>query len=239
MLALTNQGSLAASPAINVAAGAVLDLSQCSSPYIIEPGQTLTGNGTVTGPITVEGRLSPATGYYSPSGISMVFSSGLTLAGNTALIISRTTSQNQTIRVMGQLELGGTLTVNSNAFESYFVGESFRLFDATNITGAFDRFDLPPAFKWDTSQLASNGTIRISGITVIGAVQPVQIVNGSLIIRFQTLVGHQYDVESTTSLQPPVHWSRAATRSGTGGMTSVSISMSNNVPQRFFRIQSR
>jgi hypothetical protein len=148
-------------------------------------------------------------------------------------------SQNQTIRVMGQLELGGTLTVNSNAFESYSVGESFRLFSATKITGAFDRFDLPPAFKWDTSQLASNGTIRISAITVIGAIQPLQIVNGSLVIRFQTLAGHQYDIDSTTSLQPPVHWSRVTTRPGTGGMVSISVSMPNNGPQQFFRIQSR
>jgi autotransporter-associated beta strand protein len=87
-LALTNQDSMATSTAINVAAGAVLNLAQCSSPYIIAPGQTLTGNGTVTGPITVEGRLSPATGNYYASGFSMVFSNGLTLAGNTALTIS-------------------------------------------------------------------------------------------------------------------------------------------------------
>jgi autotransporter-associated beta strand protein len=238
-LALTNPDSLAASRTINVALGAVLNLAQCSSPYIVTPGQTLTGNGTVIGPTVVEGQLAPASGYYSAVGIAMVFSNGLTLAGNTALTISRNVNQNQKVRVTGQLELGGTLTINTNGFETYFVGDTFRLFDATNITGAFDKLELPPAYKWDTSQLASNATIRVTGITVIGLIQPVQIVNGSVVIRFQTLLGHQYDVESTVSLQPPVHWSRAATRSGTGGMTSVSAMISTNAPQRYFRVQSR
>jgi hypothetical protein len=209
----------------------------------VQAGQALTGNGTCLGPITIEGELAPTSPQTYPisgpiiPGFAMVFGD-LTLAGNSKLTISRTTTQNQTIRVTNHLHAGGTLTLLTNRNETYQVGQSYHLFDAARITGTFDRLDLPVGYKWDTSQLLSNGTVRIVGLLGV-SILPVGHTNGTLVIQFQTTVGHQYDLQSTLSLEPPVHWTAAASRSGTGGIVSIPVTTSESLPRRYFRVQSR
>jgi hypothetical protein len=142
--------------------------------------------------------------------------------------------------VTNQLQAGGTLTVVTNRYETYQAGQSFHLFNAGSITGAFDRLDLPLGYKWDTSQLLSNGTVRITGFLPVGvAILPVRHINGTLVIKFQTAVGHQYDLQYTPSLEPPVHWTPYASRSGTGDIVSILVSTPENLPRRYFRVQSR
>jgi hypothetical protein len=67
----------------------------------------------------------------------------------------------------------------------------------------------------------------------------VRHINGTLVIQFQTAAGHQYDLQSTLSLEPPVHWTPAASRSGTGGMVSILVTTPETLPRRYFRVQSR
>jgi autotransporter-associated beta strand protein len=244
-LVLTNAEALTASASIDVRAGAIFDVQACSTQYTVPAGHALTGNGTCVGPFTIEGDLAPTSPQAYPlsgpmiPGTAMVFDN-LTLAGNTKLTISRITTQNQTIRVTNHLQAGGTLTVVTNRNEIYQVGQSYHLFDAARITRAFDTLDLPLGYRWDTSQLLSNGTVRIAGFLPVGvAILPVRHINGTLVIQFQTAAGHQYDLQSTLSLEPPVHWTPAASRSGTGGMVSILVTTPETLPRRYFRVQSR
>jgi autotransporter-associated beta strand protein len=238
---LTNLDSLSSSLSLNLASRAVLDVRASPSLYTIASGQTLTGNGIVAGSLTVEGKLAPSVVSYSSTSPAMVFSNDLVLAGNTTLHISP--NQSQPIRVTGQLFLGGTLTVLTNSYQNYTINtidSSFRIFDAPKIVGTFAHFDLPEGFKWDTSQLTNNGTIRIVAIEPV--VMPFSAVrtNGAIILSFQTTPSHQYDVQSTTSLQSPVHWVTSVTRTGTGGILSITFGTpAGTAPQRFFRIRAR
>jgi len=166
------------------------------------------------------------------------------LAGNTTLTISKTASENQTVKVVGELDYGGTLTVLTNRNESWYVGgalpdpPTFQLFKATKIVGTFSKLNLPPGFQWDTTQLTNNGTIRLTGLApIVLPILPLVHTNGSVIIQFQTTKGAQYTLESTVSLQPPVRWSQSAFRSGTGGILSIPFAAPESVPHRFFRVR--
>jgi hypothetical protein len=113
------------------------------------------------------------------------------------------------------------------------------LFNATKIVGAFSSLNLPPGFKWDTSQLTTNGTIRLIGLAPIALpILPPVYSNGMAIIQFATTRGGHYTLESTLSLQPPVHWSQSVFLDGTGGIISVPFAAPQSVPQRFFRVRA-
>ena len=58
-LALGSSGSIANSPTIDVQSASFFDVSAVSGGYTLLPGQTLKGNGTVIGAMTVGGVLSP------------------------------------------------------------------------------------------------------------------------------------------------------------------------------------
>jgi autotransporter-associated beta strand protein len=58
-LALGSGGSISDSPTIDVLGGAFLDVNGVSGGFTLLPGQTLKGNGTVVGAMTVGGTLSP------------------------------------------------------------------------------------------------------------------------------------------------------------------------------------
>lgn len=233
---LTNAGSIASSPSLNIRPGAVLDVSRTAGLYSVVSGQTLTGNGTVIGPIRIAGSLAP-TWPSQASGQTMVFSNRLVLAGNTTLIISPTAPNNQTIKVAGQLDCGGTLTVLTNQNLSWLLQPSFRLFSASQISGSFKSLNLPPGFQWDTTQLYTNGTIRLLGPAPVEMpILPLVYSNGTVVIQFASVRGIQYTLESTLSLRPPVRWSQSAFRTGTGGIISIPFSAPPTVPQRFFRV---
>jgi hypothetical protein len=169
----------------------------------------------------------------------MTFSNRLVLAGNITLTLSRNDFNASILRVAGTLECGGVLTLLTNRYESYSIGQTFRLFNASSFAGSFSALNLPSSFQWDTSQLTNHGTIRIAGVAPITIpILPVMHTNGAITIRFQSVLGKQYNVQSAMSLQPPVHWVTSVTRTGNGGVISITFGMPDSIPYRFFRIRS-
>lgn len=247
-LLLANSGSIASSPTLTVAAGATLNVQGTPDLCPIPAGQTLTGNGTVVGPILIAGKLAPTTLASGPSlPQAMLFSNRLVLAGETSLTISQNTVRNQTIKVVGEVQYGGVLTISTNRNETLpsvppgggFDSQTFRLFNATNYVGSFSAFNLPPGYQWDTSQLITNGTLRLVGSApILTELLPIAYANGTVFIRFQSAAARQYAIESTGSLQPPVHWVQSGFQAGTGGIVSIPFKVPANSPQRFFRIRS-
>ena len=167
-LTLSANGSIANSSSINILAGATLDVSAVSGGWLVSTGQTLAGNGAITGAVTVlyGGTLQPGLGGADLS--TLIFSNALTLAGTTVMTLNRTNAQNAS-RVTGvtTLTYGGGLSV-INAGSTLQAGDAFTLFNAASYNGAFIYTILPPlnvGLVWDTSQLLTNGSISVqSGI---------------------------------------------------------------------------
>ncbi len=93
----------------------------------------------------------------------MTISNALTMGGNVAMDVNHTTGTSDRVTGVTTLSYGGTLTV-TNLAGTLAAGDSFTLFSATSYTGSFSAFNLPvlaSGLVWDTSALATNGTIKV------------------------------------------------------------------------------
>jgi autotransporter-associated beta strand protein len=146
-LALGNGVTLPNTPLISIAAGGTLDVSV--SGLTLGPAQTLKGNGTVLGSLTVNGTLAPGASI----GV-LTASNNVTLGiGSTNIFeISKTPLTNDQLLVSGMLTYGGTLVV-TNLAGTLAVGDSFQLFNASGTSGVFAATNLPSlpaglAWQW-------------------------------------------------------------------------------------------
>ncbi len=141
-----------------------------------QSGGSLGGTGIITGPVTVNsgGTLSPG-----DTGIGQLrISNALTLAAGstTAMELNKSTGTNAAVMGLTSVSYGGTLTI-TNLGGALAAGDSFKLFDAASYSGSFAA--IVPAVPgdgllWDTSTLASDGTLRVvtaCGVSILS--QPV------------------------------------------------------------------
>ncbi len=128
-------------------------------------GGSLGGSGTIIGNTTNAATLAPGA-----SAGFIDFNGNLTLESGSALSLEiggtgRGTGHDA-FDVSGTLILGGTLTVHLiEAYEPQ-PGDTFDLWNAGATSGAFTAVNLPALsgeLSWDTSQLVSAGTLKISG----------------------------------------------------------------------------
>jgi len=83
-------------------------------------------------------------------------------------------------RERGWRDVGGVLTV-TNLAGAYAAGDSFKLFDATNYTGAFSAISpvIPGAnLAWNTNSLIVNGTLSIVSTVNVNPTNLVTSVSG-------------------------------------------------------------
>ena len=103
-------GAISNSPTIAVASGAIYNVAAISG-YTIQPKQTLSGNGAVTGSVTVANGGILAAGGTNATG-TLSFSSNLTLAENAVIDWNYGDSTQDLIAVAGTLTLPTVATVN-------------------------------------------------------------------------------------------------------------------------------
>jgi len=161
---LTITGSIPASPIIDLQASGTLAIPAIST------GQTLTGTGTLAGNTTVQ---SGAT--LSPAGAgtigTLTATGALTLAGNSSFDIQKTGSTLSSDSVTGaaSVVLGGTLTVTATG-DTLALGDTFTLLSTTGgFSGTFASFvlpTLPSGLFWNTTTLATDGTIRVEATPI-------------------------------------------------------------------------
>ena len=155
---------------------------------IVNGGTLMMGaKAYITGPLTVNnkallagnGRVAGITSINSGAGISpgdgttgtLTFGADLYLEPGsvTYMDIDVTTGSNDLIKGDGTLNYGGMLYL-MRLNESYKEGDSIKLFDAVNYSGAFQSI-LPtvPAdgLQWDTTELSTSGTIKVALATRI------------------------------------------------------------------------
>jgi autotransporter-associated beta strand protein len=132
-LTLSGKGSISNSPAITVASGAIFDVSAVT--FSVGTAQTLQGNGTVNGAVTVNGTLAPGTGAIG----ALTLNNSPVLNGTVVMKINRNGGvfTNDQIKLpSGALTYGGTLQV-TNVGTALQAGDTFTLFTATSHSGSF------------------------------------------------------------------------------------------------------
>jgi|GEM_PF-2639050 len=130
----------------------------------VASGATLSGSGIIGGATTVSGFLNPGN---SPGDIT--FNDSLLLDSTATLTIEITgITAGQFDRVVGAgsntFTFGGTLALDNTGYTAIF-GDSIAIFDNWGgFAGSFDNItgtDLGGGLSWDTSNLATTGTIEV------------------------------------------------------------------------------
>jgi autotransporter-associated beta strand protein len=157
-LKLTGSGAIASSPIIDVALGSFFDVSTVTGGYTLGAAQTLKGNGTVIGPMTAAGTVSPGASIGT-----------LTVTGNASLtgtysVDVETDGTSDLLAVTGDLTLGVASVLN--------VVDTLKLVTAMapytiatytgTLTGSFNSTNLPTP-QWSVNY----GTGSNSAITLI------------------------------------------------------------------------
>jgi fibronectin-binding autotransporter adhesin len=173
-LQLGAAGSINNSSAYTVAAPGILDVS-APGPFTVGVGKLLSGDGTVTGDVTVNGVLAP--GF---SAGTLTFNGALALAGGANLQVGKFSSvlTNDQAAVSGALTLGGALNVSLlPGTETLAVNDEFTLFSAGGgFSGAFSSTNLPSGYTWDTSTLGIDGKIKVLTVAPTIPTTPTNIV---------------------------------------------------------------
>ena len=214
-LALTNSGSIAGSTNINLANGALFDISGTASHALtLGGGKLISGDGFVNGNFTVASGATLAPGNNDLG--SLTFSNSLTLnAGSkTIMNVSHDSQANNVIAVAGTFTWGGALIV-SNADDPLQSGDAFQLFTAASFAGSFSSITLPaltPGLYWNTNTFKIDSTIRVATETppVIG---DINIAGGKLVVTGTGGVtnGTYYVLTATNIAAPASNWTRLLT----------------------------
>lgn len=139
----------------SIAAGAVT----------VQSGATLSGTGTIGGATTVQ-----AGGFIAP-GLNAIgtltVNNSLTLAGTARMEIAKTGTTLTADKLSGlaTVTYGGTLQVTALGPDTLAAGDTFQLFSANTRAGSFATLTLPAlasGLAWDTSTLATNGSIKVN-----------------------------------------------------------------------------
>jgi len=147
--------------------GGTLEVNGSMSNPVDVTGGTLTGTGVLTGPVSVStaGTISPGPGF-----AELFVSNSLAVqsGGSISMDVNAATGASDEIAGMTQLTYGGRLVLNNQA-GSFSATNTFKLFDASTYAGAFS--SISPAspgtgLDWDTSTLATDGTLRIIDVVI-------------------------------------------------------------------------
>ncbi|HXC36400.1 MAG TPA: glycosyl hydrolase family 79 C-terminal domain-containing protein [Candidatus Acidoferrales bacterium] len=144
-----------------------LEVNGSMSNPIAVTGGILTGTGVLTGPVSIStgGTVSPDPGF-----AELFVSNTLAVqsGGSIAMDVNASTGASDVIAGITQLTYGGALVLNNQA-GSFSATNTFKLFSASTYAGAFN--SISPAspgtgLDWDTSTLATDGTLRIVNVVI-------------------------------------------------------------------------
>jgi autotransporter-associated beta strand protein len=232
--------NISSSPVINVGAGATFDVSGVTDGFQLANAQTLSGNGTVNGAVTVAAGGTLVPGNATSIG-ALTFSNALTLNGNTVMKLSKSQSpSHDEVVVNGGLTFGGALIV-TNLGPALALGDRFSLFSAPG-TDTFATLNLPPlgsGLAW-SNKLGVDGTIEV--VAQAPPPQPqfssISQSGTNLILVYGGATNQTARVLSSTDVALPiVNWTPVQTNIvGADGKFTNSIPVNPSEPQRFYRI---
>ena len=181
VLALSGAGTLGGSVYIDVQAGAALDASLANNGVDLNVDQTLGGEGSVIGDVTA-GSGSAVDPAGSDIGQLDIVGSYTHLPGAT-LAMQIGANGNDVLNVNGVFNAtGGEIVVTLDAGVNPVFGQSFQLINSSSFSGDFDSFQLPAlgaGLGWDTSELATTGTLTVGDPTPIITTELIDIIGDS------------------------------------------------------------
>jgi hypothetical protein len=143
---------------------------------------------------------------------------------------------NDVVVANANLTYGGTLKVVVSGSIPLSVNDTFKLFAFSSTPAGNFVLNLPAEYTWDTSQLAVDGTIKVTGVTA--RPQPgfniVTVSGGSIVMSGTNAVGTYVLLSSTNIALPVANWTREQTNTYSG---SFSITNAIDAPQKFYLLQ--
>jgi autotransporter-associated beta strand protein len=242
-LSLAGAGALSGAATISLGANTLLDVTGRGDQSLnLASGQTLTGNGTVTGNLfAMPGSIiSPL-----PAGPALVgrltVTAGATLRGTTFLRLDLSHVTNDVLQAGGGVVYGGILSV-SNLNGSLVAGNNFKLFAAANFSGAFAAL-LPPSpgagLAWDTTGL-TNGILKVAAVTQPPRIGSLSLQPGPDVVLSGsngTPGGVYYVLGSTNVALPLTNWLVLSTNLFNGNGTFNVTNPAHGVPAQFLLLR--
>ena len=238
-LTLGASGSISNSAVIDVWTNGVFNVTSNAGGFVLQPAQTLKGNGTVLGNVNAKGTISPGASLGS-----LTNEGSLTLGGSLLIEVDKSLSpgsSNDLITVSGSLTHsgGGSLTV-VNLGPALATNDSFQIFNKA-VSGGQTITVTGASATW-TNKLAVDGSIGV--LTVTAAPPPVPATNltiqaaGPTSFNLGGMGGPSslYDVYASTNVALPMSswWKIGTTNSSGGGAIQFLDAQATNA-QRFYR----
>lgn len=232
-------------PATYQMSGSPTNLHSFADGFNISSNSTLTGNGTISGPLVISsgGTLAPGTSFGK-----IILNSAPYLQGTLAMEIGKFGSAltNDQLQVTGPFIFGGVLSVTKIGFPTALAsGDSFKLFNAGSYLGSFTSVLLPllaPGLSW-TNTLALNGTIAVTGTAIVPppSISGLTKTGTNLIFNITGgAAGGSWNLLTSTNVALPLaSWTtnRSGVFDGSGN-----VNFTNGIiaaePQRYFRIKT-
>jgi T5SS/PEP-CTERM-associated repeat protein len=218
-----------------------------SHSLVVSSNATLKGVGTIWASISVSNgaTISPSPAWGLSVG-SMIVAGNLLLSPGSTNLMGLNGNGNYArfdyFVGISNVTYGGTLLL-TNIIGQLADGDSFRLFSASNYSGAFSAISPPspgPGLKWNTNELNVDGVLRVFAVPtwspkIVGS----QVVATNIQIR--TSGNIPYDpvfLLTTTDLRSSTMWVRCATnRFDWQGNALFEQHIIPNEPGRFFRLE--
>jgi autotransporter-associated beta strand protein len=163
-LDLAGAGSLAGTTNITITAGTTICVTnRVDGTLTLAAGQTLQGNGTIAGTLATmpESSVLVGTNLAAISGLTVL--SNVVLQGELAMKIDSVLAVNDLLSA-SSITYGGILSLSNLSGAPVTLGASFRLFVASNYSGAFAAI-LPgipaPGLAWNTNNLNKDGSLTV------------------------------------------------------------------------------
>jgi T5SS/PEP-CTERM-associated repeat protein len=222
-------------------------LAPSSGPHRFGEGLVISSNAFLKGIGTISGDVSiSAGGTLSPgSSIGQIILNGNLLLNDGSTNCMELNADNGTsdsLVGMTNLTYGGTLLV-TNIAGALVDGSFFRLFTASNYSGAFMAI-VPaspgPGLKWNTNELNVDGVLRVFALqTTPPTIAGIQLAGSNLQIMANG--GVSYDpcyLLTATNISPPITWEILNTNVfDSGGKTTFALPNLPSETTRFFRLQ--
>jgi len=200
---------------------------------------TLAGTGSIAGAVTINsgGMIAPG----NPLG-TLTISNNLSLAAgsSTYMQVQHSPLTNTAVKITGTLVENGALIVTNSNATVFAGGDSFKLFNAANYSGAFTNFilpALPTGLEWNISALNTSGTLSVVALST-PSIANVSIVNGNLVVSGTNGTANwTYYMLAATNLVSP-QWVPISTNQFDGsGNFSVTNTIDPTAQQTFYKLR--
>jgi autotransporter-associated beta strand protein len=206
-----------------------------NTPVTVSGSGTLGGSGIIGGPV-----INAAGGTISP-GFSigtLTINNDLTLSAGSScrFEVNLGTSANDKIIGVGTLTYGGTLVIVNVGTAPFTNGTAIKLFDAASyVSGPVSIQPSSPGngLMWDTSTLATDGTLRVAAPPTVTGV--VRLPDGSVSLTLTGNVGQAYTIRGSTNVAAPLStWTVLQSGTVTVSPFVFNDSTATNYPHQFY-----